>query len=369
MRLSKCIWFGAFVALMASCGKSNQQTGPKELPVYPGLVITKQNATLSKIYPVQMKGQQDIEIRPRIDGTIKNVFVNEGATVVAGQKLFEIDSPQAEQGLRTAEAAVASAQAQVQTALINVNRIKPLADEGIVSDVQYLTAKNSYDTALASLEQAKASLYNAKEVKSWTIVTSPVNGMINSIPYRHGSLVSASNVLTTVANTKDIYAYFSIDETELMIMLQDLPGSTQAEKIQNIPPVQLQLKDGTMFPFEGKLSAIDGMVNTATGTAMLRADFPNSDKLLRSGYSGKVIISDKLNDTIVIPQTATYRLQNEVLVYKIQNDSIAKSTVVKVVPTPDGKDYVVTSGLKVGDFIVKDGLATLRDNMVIKPTK
>lgn len=363
MKLKRIFWGAAALLIFASCGEKKEEQ--KETPEYQTTVIEKQDAVLESTYPVNVKGQEDIEIRPRIDGFIKNIYVDEGSVVKAGQRLFQIDSPSAQQGYNTAKAAVIAAEAQVQTAQLNVDRIKPLADEGIVSITQLKTYENALASAQASLAQAKAQEANASETLRWTNVTSPVDGIIGSIPFRTGSLVNSGNVLTTVANTKDVYVYFSISETNLMNILNDLPGTTQQEKIANFPPVKLQLKDGSIHPETGKLSTIGGQINIATGTAMLRADFPNSEKILRSGFSGRIIIPMTIKDAIVIPQRATFSQQNKFLAWKVQGDSIV-NTLIEVTPLSDGESYVVNSGLNVGDRVVVEGLATLRNGMKIK---
>lgn len=364
MKLQR-IFLGA-VALsifMTSCNKK-QDAGVKDAPEYPTTIIAKQNATLESVFPANIKGQEDIEIRPRIDGFIERIYVDEGSIVKKGQALFKIDSPAAIASNNSAEAAVTAAEAQVHTAQLNVDRIRPLAEKGIVSVTQLNTYQNALESANASLAQAKAQLKNARATLNWTEVKSPVDGIIGNIPYRLGSLVNSGNVLTTVANTKEVFVYFSISESNLMNILSSLEGNTQEEKIKNFPPVKLKLKDGTIHPQEGKISTIGGQINTTTGTAMLRADFPNAEKILRSGFSGTIIIPMHLEDVIVIPQKATFSQQDKFLAWKVQGDSVV-STLIEVTPTPDGKEYVVNNGLNEGDKIVTDGIITLRNGMKI----
>jgi membrane fusion protein (multidrug efflux system) len=362
----KQIVFGA-IALMviaSSCGKkggTDTQTAPQE---YPTQVLAAQSVQLETVYPVTVKGEDDTEIRPRIDGFIDAIYVDEGSVVRRGQALFKINSPSAEQALRTAQAAVESAKAQVATAELNVQRFEPLASQGIVSDVQLKTYKNSYSTAQASLVQAQAQLTNAQAQVSWTNVSSPVDGVVGSIAYRLGSLVNNGNVLTTVSSSKNVFAYFSINEKELVKLLADLPGKTQAEKINNLPEVSLKMADGTIYDEKGKIRTITGLVNTTTGTVTLRAEFPNTHGLLRSGFSGNIIIPNHLDSAIVIPQKATFTQQDKYLTYKVQGDSVV-STQISVVATPDGKNYVVTDGLSTGDRIVSDGIVTLSNGKKI----
>jgi len=350
--------------LLASC-RGKQDTPQTDHLTYPTEVLAEQEAELQSIYPVSIKGQEDIEIRPRIDGFIDAIYIDEGSVVKRGQQMFKINSPQAEQAITSAHASVKSTLAKVNTAKTNVTRIKPLAEQGIVSHVQLQTAEDSYQSAVADWEQAQATLKNAQATLSWTNVSSPVNGFVGAIPYRQGSLVNSSNILTTVANTSTIYAYFSLNEKELRSFLSGLEGGTEIEKIKNIPDVTLILADGTVYPEKGKVSTITGVLDVTTGSASFRAEFPNKSGELKSGTSGTISIPQILENVFVIPQKATFAQQDKTLVYVVQGDSVMQK-VITVVSTPDGKDYAVTSGLKVGEKIVTDGIATLSNGKKIK---
>jgi len=358
MKLTKIVCgASALMLLVTSCGKQSsveQATTQK----YPTTVVSETNVELQSVYPTTVKGQEDIEIRPRIDGFIEAIYVDEGLTVRKGQALFKINSPQAEQSLTTAQASLKSAQAQVNTAKVNVNRIRPLAEKGIVGNVQLETAEDSYQTALAGLAQAEAALKNAQATIGWTTVTSPVDGLVGEIPLRLGSLVNSANVLTTVANTGNVYAYFSLNEKELSTFLNGLDGSTQSEKIKNAPPINLTLADGTLYEHTGRLETITGSINITTGSASFRAEFPNKEGKLRSGTSGKVSVPKHIENAILVPQKATFAQQDKILIFGVQGDSVVQK-VISVLPTPDGKNYVVTDGLTTGDQIVTDGIATL----------
>ncbi len=364
MRLKRLILGVSALSLLVSCGSNQGDTGQQALQSYETIVVSQSNAVLESAYPANIEGQQDIEIRPRIDGFIEAIYVDEGAVVKKGQQLFKINSPSSIQAVQTAEAAVNSAEAALNTAQLNRDRFAPLVEKGIVSKVQYDTYVNAYESSLANLAQAKAQLSNAQATLSWTNVTSPVDGVVGEIPYRQGSLVNNENVLTTVANTGNVFVYFSVNEKELMDLLLDLPGNTQSEKIQSLPEVTLILANGAAYPYKGKINAIQGLANVSTGSIRLRAEFPNGQGLLRSGFSGRLVIPQEVDNTIVIPQASTFQQQNKVMTYKVQGDSVVQ-TLVSVLPMPDGKSYVVTDGLSVGDRIVASGLATLQNGKKI----
>ena len=356
MNVKKIVLGATALLVMVSCGNKNanpfgqQDTSPQE---YPTQVLSEQDVQLENVYPVTIKGQEDIEIRPRIDGFIDAIYVDEGSVVRKGQTLFKINSPSSEQTVNTAKAAQ-----------LNVDRIRPLADKGIVSVTQLNTYENALQTAKAALAQARATYENARATLGWTNVSSPVDGVVGSIPFRLGSLVNSNNTLTTVSSTSNVFVYFSINEKELVSMLDGLEGKTQAEKIGKLPEVTLIMADGTTYSEKGKIKTITGQVNVTTGTVNLRADFPNKQGILKSGFSGRVSIPKHLENILLIPQKATYTLQNKYLVYKVLGDSVV-STMISVVPTPDGKSYVVTDGLKAGDRIVEDGIITLSNGKKI----
>lgn len=354
-----------FLLTMVSCMKKKSTDNTSTAQTYPTMTVTEQTVDLQTDYPVTIKGKEDVAISPRVDGFIKNIFVDEGSVVKKGQVLFTIDSPQSVENVRAAQAAIINAKAAISTAKINVVKTAPLVKEGIVSDVQLKTYQDALSSANATLAQALASYRNAKAALSWTSVTSPVNGIVGKIAYRQGSLVNSANVLTTVANISDVYAYFSLNEKSLLNFLDQLPGRTQAEKIKRAPLLTLTLADGTVYSEKGKLETISGIVDVTTGTANFRARFSNKKGLLRSGISGKISIPRTMNNVFLIPQEATFALQDKILVYKVQGDSVVQKTI-SVEPTPNGKSYAVTNGLNSGDRIVTSGIATLTEGQKIK---
>jgi membrane fusion protein (multidrug efflux system) len=349
----KGIVMGATVLLaFSACNKKPMSFGgPETIKTYPVATLAKTDVELRSVYPAVLKGQEDIDIKPRLEGFIDAVYIDEGSIVKKGQALFKINSPVSVQALE-------NAQASYNTAKINVERMRPLAEKGIISNVNLKTYENAFASAEATLNQAKATL-------SWTTVTSPVNGIVGSVPFRLGSLVTSTSVLTTVANTKTVIAYFSLNEKELIEFMRSWEGDSQEEKIKNMPSVKLLLADGSEYEQPGRIETISGVVDAVSGTVNFRAAFPNTQGLLRSGTSGKIIIPKTIKDVLVIPQKATFSQQDKVLAYKVQGDSVV-SKVIKVKSTPDGINFAVLSGLEVGDKIVTDGIASLKNGTKIK---
>lgn len=348
-------------AAAAAAGKQSQV-----LP-YPVKVVTSQTAVLENDYPATIKGKEDIEIRPMVEGFIKSIEVDEGSVVRKGQLLFTLDFPQYTQNIRNAEAAIKTAVAEVNNAEMEVEKVQPLVQKGIVSKYQLQAAQYALQVKRAALNQAQTQLANARINQNYTYITSPVNGVVGSIPLRLGSFVNSSYVLTTVANTSNVYVYFSMNEKQLLDFLKDKPGSTQAEKIRRAEPVKLILSDGTEYIEKGKIETISGIVNTGTGSANFRANFENPQGILRSGSTGSIRIPVTINNALVIPQKATFELQGKTFAYVVQSNNKVKQTSITVTPLTDGQSFIVNSGLKENDKIVVNNIQNLKDGDQIKP--
>jgi membrane fusion protein (multidrug efflux system) len=358
--------------IISSCGNNDQKKAPSaadQIQAYPVVTIAAQSTTLETDYPATLEGIQNVDIRPKVDGFIEKIYVDEGATVKKGQLLFSINAPQYEQLVRTANAAISSAEADVNAAQLQVNKTKPLVEKDIISKYDLDAAQLTLQSRKAALAQAKAELVNAKVNLGYTTITSPVDGVIGSIPFKTGSLVSGTSAqpLTTVSNISKVYAYFSMNEKQLLDFSRNYKGNTLAAKMKNIPAVSLVLSDGTTYAENGKIESINGLINTNTGSASLRATFTNPLFLLRSGASAMVRIPQHLDDAILIPQKSTIDLQGKKFVYIVDDKGIAKNTEIEIMELTKGNFYVVTKGLKTGDKIVLEGFQSLKDGVQIKP--
>jgi len=342
----------ALFMLFASCkNKKSGQIQSGEVKSYQVQTLKPQYVELQSVFPAILKGQDDVEIKPRVDGFIEAVYVDEGTMVKKGQPLFKINSP-------SSVKAFEEAQANYNTAKLNVGRMRPLAEKNIISKVQLESYENLFDIAKASLEQAKATL-------GWITVTSPVDGVVGTIFYRLGSLINNSSVLAKVASTSNIFAYFSMNEKEIYYFLDKWEGKSKSEKIKNMPDVTLLRSNGTKYNEPGHIATISGVVDQTTGTVNIRVEFPNKNGLLLSGSSGQVIIPQYLDSALVIPQKATFSQQDKTMIYKVQGDSVVQK-IIAVTSTPDGKSYVILSGLSIGDNIVVDDIISLSNGQKIK---
>jgi membrane fusion protein (multidrug efflux system) len=358
--------------LFASCGNKNAQNNPQgAMPPqeYKTLTLQPHSVTINVDYPASIQGVQNIEIRPKVDGFVENIYVDEGSSVKKGQLLFKINAPQYEQEVRTAEAGIKTAEADVNTAKLQVEKVKPLVEKEIISHYELESAQNTLLSKEAALAQAKAALENARVNLGYTSITSPVDGVIGSLPYKLGSLVTSSTAdpLTTVYNTATVYVYFAMNEKQLLDFSRDSTGTSLKAKIANMPKVTLVLPDGTIYQQQGRMETINGLINTNTGSANFRAAFTNPKGLLRSGGSATVRIPTVIKDAIIIPQTSTYQLQDKRFVYQLDDKNKIKNVVVTTMDNTPGQFYIVTSGIKAGDRIIIESANNLADGTEIKP--
>lgn len=343
------------------CKQAPMTTGPGEYAV---MTVTTSDREIPTHYSARISGRQDIDIYPQVSGTIWQLCVNEGQRVSKGQTLFIIDQVPYKAALQTAEANVAAAEAGVATAQLTYDSKKELFARNVVSQYDLSTAENSLLTAKAQLAQAEAQRVNAANNLSYTVVKAPSDGVVGTLPYRVGALVSASmpQPLTTVSDNSTMYVYFSLSEKQLLELTRRY-GSIDAT-LKNMPDVQLLLNDGSLYEQKGRVESISGVIET--GVVSLRAAFPNTNGLLHSGGSGDVVLTSVHKDCIAIPQSATFELQDKVFVYKLV-DGKASSAAIGVEKVTNGQEYIVTSGLTPGEVIVAEGVAMLREGTPIVP--
>lgn len=338
-----------------------KQAPPAQMETgYKVMTATPADRVISSTYSATIRGRQDIEIYPQVGGTLTRVCVTEGERVKRGQTLFIIDQVPYEAALQTAVANVEAANASLATSQLTYDSKQELYKENVISSFDLSTAKNALLVAKAQLAQTKAQEVNARNNLSYTVVKSPADGVIGTLPYRVGALVSSNlpEPLTTVSDNSDMYVYFSMTENQLLGLIRQY-GSKEAA-LQNMPAIDLQLNDRSAYPQKGQIESISGVIDRSTGTVSLRAVFPNNEGLLHSGGAGNVVIPVEKTGAIVIPQVATYEIQDKVYVYKVV-DGKAQSAQVQVTRVNGGQEYIVDNGLVSGDVIVAEGVGLLRE--------
>lgn len=352
------------LAVLTSCGKKQQQQMPSA--VYKTVKVSTQTIQLDTEYSATIRGRQDIDVYPQVGGTLQKLCVTEGQTVKKGQTLFIIDQVPFQAALNTAEAALKAAEAQQATAELNYNSRKQLFDERVVSEFDMQTAHNSLLSAKATVAQAKAQVVNARNSLSYTVVKSPSDGVVGTLPYRQGALVGSSmpKPLTTVSDNTQMYVYFSLNESELLKLAREYGSIDSA--IVNMPPVRLLLVDGSEYEEVGKVESVSGVVDRSTGSVQLRAVFNNPNKLLHSGSTGNVIIPATFENVIVVPAAATVQTQDKFKVFIVDENGIAHSQLITINEKDGGNEFIVTSGLKGGEEIVAEGAGMVKEGQDVK---
>lgn len=349
--------------MMISCA-SYQQNEDDEPKQYELLTIKASDHELTTEYAASLKGQQDIRIIPRIEGYLQGIFVKEGERVKEGQLLFQVDAVTYQAAVETANANVQQMTAVVEKVQLEYNGKEQLRGKNLISDYELALSKSDLDMAKANLAAAQAALTSARNDLSYTELRSPSDGVVGRIRYRRGDFVSPSiqDGLTIVADNSVIRAYFSISETQLMGYLSAY--KTMEAAVNHLPEIRLLLPNGKYYDKNGRVETISGIVDEMTGAVPVCVLFDNSEGLLLSGGTAKVVIPFVMKNAIVIPQEATYEIQDKVYVYKIV-DGKTVSTIIKVAAQNNGKEYVVVSGLEEGDVIVAKGAGFVQEGIKV----
>ncbi|MCG9792692.1 efflux RND transporter periplasmic adaptor subunit [Flavobacterium algicola] len=346
----------AFVLSLSllSCKKEETAAAPTVMP-YKVVAVEASNTTLLAEYPASLEGITDIDIRAKVDGYIEKIYVQEGEQVKKGQLLFKLET-------QTANQEASASKANITAAQVEVNRLKPLVDRNIISDVQLATAK-------ANLASAKSMYQGILAKINYASIKSPVNGIVGSLPLRIGSYVSSQTAepLTRISDVSTVFAYFSINEKQQLDIMMNAKGKSFQDKVDNMPAVNLVLSNGQVYEQKGKIQTFSGQANMQTGSFNVRASFPNANKLLRSGGSGVVQIPTDLEDVIIIPQNATLEMQDKRIALIVDKDSKVKAVPIVVRPIPGGRFYVVDSGLNVNDKVLIEGVGIVAEGTQIKP--
>ncbi|AZB32001.1 MULTISPECIES: efflux RND transporter periplasmic adaptor subunit [Chryseobacterium] len=330
------------VLLLFNCNEKKEEK--QEDSVYPVTSPVKMDTIINKDFVAQIQSVKNIEIRAQEKGFLEKIYVDEGQYVKAGQTLFRI-MPQLYQ------AELLKAKAEVEQASIELRNASTLANNDIVSKNERLMAKAKLDAANAEMKLAQIHL-------SFTDIKAPFSGVIDRIPLKLGSLVDEGDLLTTLSDNTDIYSYFNVSEPEYLNYQKNVADRGN----QN---VNLVMANGDLFNQTGQIQTIEGQFDNETGNIAFRAKFPNPEKLLRNGETGKIRMTLPLKNALIIPQKATYEIQDQKYVFVVDKNGVAKSKNIKVAyELPD--IYVVASGLSGGDKILLEGVQKVKDDQKVK---
>ena len=366
--MTKKLLFSLMVCVALSSlflGCKEETTKTKQTREYNAMILETASRKLSSTYSATIRGKQDVDIRTKVEGYITDIKVKEGSIVKQGQTLFVIDQAQYLAALATAEAKVEVKQALVEASQLSAAAKEVLFEQDIVSEFDLRMARTNLAASKAELAQAKADELTASNNLAYTLIKSPVDGVVGTLPFRVGTFVrpSESTPITTVSDNSEMYVYFSLSESQVLSLKRQYGAIENA--LQDMPDVELQLSDGTIYSEKGRIEALSGIIDPTTGSVTIRAKFPNKKRLLISGGSGTIILPHRQEGCVVIPQHATYEVQDKVYAYKVEN-GIAKAKIIGVFEISNGKEFIVESGLMEGDTIVVEGIGILRDGAKVK---
>jgi len=358
------------IALIGCKSSPDQSAAAPPPPVLPVSMVNESTETTFIEYPAAIQGAVDIDVRPQVSGYLQSVLVNEGAYVSAGQTLFKINENPFREALNNAKASMHAAEAAILNAQLEIDKLTPLVQNKVVSDIQLKTAKTAYKIAQANAEQAKANVASAKINLGYTNVKATVSGYIGRIPKKQGSLVSPTDpiALTQLSDIHEVHVYFSLAENDFNSFNTNYPGKSPADRIKHLPAVELVLADKSIYPIKGRIDMIDGQFDKNTGAITLRASFPNASGTLRSGNTGKLRLGLKHDDAILIPQSATIEMQDKVFVFAVNKENKVSKMPITVIGK-SGNNYLIKDGVKSGDQIVLSGLDRLQEGQEIQPEK
>lgn len=321
------------------------------------------------LFPATIQGKINNDVRAKIQGYIQEVYVHEGQPVSKGQALFRLEANNLAETASAAKSGIAVAQANVNVAQVEVDKLIPLVEKGIIGSIQLETAKANLASTKSMLAQAQANYGSASANVNYAVVQAPISGIVGQLPLKKGSLVGPSDPtpLTTVADISSVYAYFSMNEKEYFQFLNNTEGKSLNEKIKNLPEVQLQLADGSIYSEKGTIETVSGQIDVMTGTVQVRVAFPNPNRLLSNGNSGAVLVPKKYTNALVVPEVASFEQQGKINVFKVVNDTVI-STMLDVTDRVNNM-LIVNNGVKEGDIIVVSGIGLLRNKSVIQPKK
>ncbi|WP_460514570.1 efflux RND transporter periplasmic adaptor subunit [Cyclobacterium sediminis] len=363
IKLNKIGIFTFFIPMVVifSCNSDNK-TGKKAEAIkeFPVIEVVASDTILHRDYVADIKAIQNVELRARVQGFLEKVNVDEGQEVKKGQILFKTNEQEYKAELAKAKANLETAKAEAKVIEFEVDRLKIMVDKNVISESELNLTKAKYDAVLAQIEEAKSALDNAQVQLSYTNIRAPFDGIIDRIPLKTGSLVDQGSLFTTVSNISSVHVYFNVSEKEYLEYIKSKGETTE----NNV--VQLVLADGAPYSYEGIIETMQGEFNANTGSIAFRALFPNPSKILKHGATGKIILTNKIRNAIIIPQKAVFEIQDRSFVYIVKEDNTVEMR--SIVPRARFSHYyVIESGLKVGERMVYEGIQNVKDGMTIQP--
>ncbi|GAB3511452.1 efflux RND transporter periplasmic adaptor subunit [Spirosoma knui] len=355
----KIVFVGAF---LAGCTAQSETKQTESNPAIPVIQLTRHDATLDHDYASNLEAVQNVEVRARVSGYLDKILVDEGRPVRKGQLLFQLNPAEYQVKVAEAQASLESATAQAQSSEVEMSRVKLLVDKNVISASELKLARSKMETARAMIDQAKAALANARLMVSLTSIRAPFDGVINRLPFKQGSLIENGALLTTISDLREMYAYFNVSEKEYLAFVK----KRQDPEKTTVREVDLLLADDTHYKHKGIIETTETVFEGNSGTIAFRARFPNPDRLLRHGATGKIRVTTDVDDAVLVPQKAVFEVQDKNFVYVVDANNKVRTRSFAPQSRMD-QFYIVKSGLKPGDRVVYEGIQNLKDGMTIVP--
>ncbi|MFC0261654.1 efflux RND transporter periplasmic adaptor subunit [Fontibacter flavus] len=353
---------------MSSCSSGNGKNANKEKLVnIPVLELKSRDIEVPKTYVCDIQAVQFVEVRAKVEGFVDRIYVDEGQFVKKGQTLFQLTSNEFNEMVNSANAKMMQARAEAKSASLEVERLQVLVDKNIISSSELELAKSKRAVAESIILEAESILKNAKTGLSYTTIKAPFDGIVDRIPYKTGSLVTAGDLLTNITDISEVFAYYKVTENEyLQYMREKMEEDSVGLKEEFEDDITLILSDGMEYPLKGKLETMEADFERGTGSIAFRVRFPNPDQLLKHGASGKVQMTNMLEDIYLIPQKSTFEIQDYNYVYMIGKDN--KVVVRSFRPMQRFGVYYISDGFQEGDRIIFEGIQQVSDGMEIEPS-
>jgi len=347
--------FLALCLIAASCSSKKE---PEKVDTHEVTKPIVKDAAYSSEYVAEIQSVKYVEVRSKVKGYIENIYVDEGQSVKEGQLLFTLNFLEFEKELQKADAAYKNAIADMKAAEVELKNVGLLVEKNIISKTELDVIKAKTDALKASVEEALAHKEQAALYLSFAHIKAPYNGIINRIPNKVGSLIAEGDMLTSISDNREVFAYFNLSETDYLNYIASAEKKTKT--------VGLKLANNALYGHEGKIEMIESEFDQATGNIAFRARFPNPDAILKHGANGKVVVNKQLKNALLIPQKSTFEIQDKIYVFVVNQDGVLKQrNIIPQMRFPDF--YAVESGLSKDDTVLFEGAENAKDGNKIHP--